>query len=401
MRHVPGIMKKFILNIFAVAGLALAAQGHPLLQDAMWVQFEPTDVRVAINVSLREISVAQNLSTNSSSGGFAALSDGVLARQGDYVQAHLKVSAGNNLLSGTMIKFTCPPSIGEPEQTFFQYELVYPFTGPPPAEVTLENEMLKGLPYAIGTPWNVSYVIRAKRAGDDSATTWLLGYEQPATIPTGWDNASVPTTVAASTVAAAKSQNWRTFCEYLRHGIMHILTGWDHLLFVSALVLATRSFLEMIKVIAAFTLAHSLTLALSVFGIFRLPAYVVEPVIALSIVFVALENLFWPQRAHSRIRLAVAFGFGLVHGLGFAGGLLDAMADLPAIGTWIALGAFSLGVEIGHQVVVLPLFGLLALSHHKMSDTARTAFLRYSTSAISVCGVYYLFVAVHEQFFIP
>ena len=395
MRHLIGIMKKFILNILAVAGLALAAQGHPLLQDAMWVQFEPSDVRVAINVSLREICVVQNLSTNFNSDKFAAPSDGVLARQSDYVLAHLKVSAGNNLLSGVLVKFIRPPSIGELEQTFFQYELVFPFTGPPLAEVTFENDMLNGLPYAIGTPWSVSYVIRAKRAGDNSATTWLLGYEQPATIPTGFENSSLAVS------QTPKSQGWRTFCEYLRHGIMHILTGWDHLLFVSALVLATRSFLEMIKVIAAFTMAHSLTLALSVFGIFRLPAYVVEPVIALSIVFVALENLFWPQRAHSRIRLAVAFGFGLVHGLGFAGGLLDAMAGLPAIGTWIALGAFSLGVEIGHQVVVLPLFGLLALSHHKMSDTARTAFLRYSTSAISVCGVYYLFVAVHEQFFIP
>ena len=392
-------MKRLCLKILFGVVIAVTAQGHPLLQDAMWVQFEPTDVRVAINVSLREISVAQNLSTNSSSGGFAALTDGVLARQGDYVLAHLKVSAGNNLLSGAMVKFTRPPSIGGPEQSFFQYELIYPFTGPPPAEVTFENDMLNGLPYAIGTLWNVSYVIRAKRAGDNFATTWLLGYEQPATIPTGSDNATAPTTVTDSKVAAAKSQNWRTFCEYLRHGIMHILTGWDHLLFVSALVIATRSFWEMVKVIAAFTLAHSFTLMLCVFGIFRLPAFIVEPVIALSIVFVALENLFWPQRAHSRIRLAVAFGFGLVHGLGFAGGLLDAMAGLPAIGTWIALGAFSLGVEIGHQIVVLPLFGLLTLSRHKITDNTSTALLRYSTSAISVCGVYYLFVAVHEQFF--
>ena len=121
--------------------------------------------------------------------------------------------------------------------------------------------------------------------------------------------------------------------------------------------------------------------------------------IALSIIFVALENLLWPQRARSRIRLAVAFGFGLIHGLGFAGGLLASMAVLPAIGTWIALGAFSIGVETGHQIVVLPMFGLLALSRCKMSDQGRVALLRYGTSAISVCGAYYLFVAVHEQFF--
>ena len=359
----------------------------------MWVQFGPSDIRVAINVSLREICVAQNLWTNSRCGERTTPSDDELTRQGDYVLAHFKVSVGDNLLSGTLVKFTRPPSISEPEQTFFQYELMYPFTGPPPAEVTFENDTLNDRPHASGMPWNVSYVIRAKKLGDNSATTWLLGCQKPAAIPTGWEN---PMPLA---VPVVQPQGWRTFCEYFRHGVMHILTGWDHLLFVSALVIATWSFREMVKVIVAFTLAHTLTLALSVFGIFRLPSYVVEPVIALSIIFVALENLLWPQRARSRIRLAVAFGFGLIHGLGFAGGLLDAMAGLPAIGTWIALGAFSLGVEIGHQVVVLPLFGLLAWSRYKMPDNARVALLRYGASAISICGGYYLFVAVHEQFF--
>jgi len=168
---------------------------------------------------------------------------------------------------------------------------------------------------------------------------------------------------------------------------------------VAALVLATRRFWEMVQVIAAFTLAHTLTLALCVFGVCRLPAWVVEPVIALSIVFVALENLLRPQRAHSRLRLTVAFGFGLVHGLGFAGGLLTAMAGLPAAGTWLALGAFSLGVEAGHQWVVLPLFGLLVVSRLQLHHSLHAVLLRYGTSVISAGGVYYLCVAVQEQFF--
>ena len=359
----------------------------------MWVQFEPSCIRVAINVSLKEICLAQRIEINPGSNVGEAVLDRAAEQQGDYVLKHLTFSVGTNILAGTFVKLTRPPAVAEPEQTFYQYELEYPLSGPPPAEVTILNHMLKEHPYAPGTAWDVSYVIRAKRLNADTATTWLLGYQQPATIPTGWESSVAPA------VTAMKSQNWRTFCEYLWHGIMHILSGCDHLLFVSALVIATKSFWEMVKVIAAFTLAHTLTLTLCVFGIFRLPAFIVEPVIALSIVFVALENLIWPQRAHSKIRLAVAFGFGLIHGLGFAGGLLDAMAGLPAIGTWIALGAFSLGVEIGHQVVVLPLFGLLALSHYKLPETARAALLRYGTSAISVCGTYYLCVAVHEQFF--
>ena len=152
----------------------------------------------------------------------------------------------------------------------------------------------------------------------------------------------------------------------------------------------------MFKVVAAFTLTHTLTLTLSVFDLFRLPAWIVEPAIAVSIVFVALENVFRPHRAHSRTRLAVAFGFGLVHGLGFAGGLLAAMADMPATGIWIALAAFSLGVEIGHQAVVLPLFGLLALGRRTLGLQASA--VRWGSAAISVCGAYYLFAALHQQF---
>ncbi len=128
------------------------------------------------------------------------------------------------------------------------------------------------------------------------------------------------------------------------------------------------NFWEMVKVIAAFTVAHTITLALSVFAIVRLPSWIVEPVIALSIIFVAVENIVRPRNAHSRLRLGVAFGFGLIHGLGFAGGLLDAMQGLPRIGTWIALLAFSLGVEAGHQVVVLPLFGTLAVGRQQLHE---------------------------------
>lgn len=383
-----------LFMFFAFVCCTFTVQAHPLLQDTMWVEFEPSCIRVAVNVSLREICAAQNITINPGSNVEKTVPGGAAERQSDYVLKHLTFSIGTNILAGTFIKLTLPPAVAEPEKTFYQYELVYPLTGPPPAEVTILNDMLKEHPYAPGTAWDVSYVIRAKRLNTDTATTWLLGYQQPAKIPTGWEEPVAPA------VTALKSQNWRTFCEYLWRGIMHILTGWDHLLFVSALVIGTKSFWEMVKVIAAFSLAHTLTLTLCIFGIFRLPAFIVEPVIALSIVFIALENLLWPQRAHSRVRLAMAFGFGLVHGLGFAGGLLDAMAGLPAVSTWIALGAFSLGVEIGHQAVVLPLFSLLAFSRYKLPDTARAALLRYGTTAITVCGAYYLCVAVHERFFI-
>ncbi len=381
-----------LLAFLALIATNILAQAHPLLQNAMWVQFEETQVHIAINVSAKEIAVAQNLAPTRADDDPGALLRAA-QRHGDYLVDHLSLRANGNAFIGRVLHITPPPALAEPERTWFQYDLEYPFTGPPPRSVTFCQDMLREWPYAAGTPWDVSYVVSIKRPNADSVATGLLLRLQPTEFATGLEAVAAPATPPLA------AEGWRTFREYLWHGVMHILTGWDHLLFVSALVIATMNFWEMVKVIAAFTLAHTVTLTLSVFDILRLPSWIVEPIIALSIIFVAVENIAWPRRASSRFRLGVAFGFGLIHGLGFAGGLLDAMEGLPRIGTWIALGAFSLGVEIGHQAVVLPLFGTLAMSRQQWKDGLTRPALRYGSSIISVCGLYYLCVAVHEQFF--
>ena len=117
---------------------------------------------------------------------------------------------------------------------------------------------------------------------------------------------------------------------YIWHGARHILTGYDHLLFLGALVLAATTLWDLVAVVTAFTVAHSLTLTLAALQIVRLPERLVEPVIAASIVCVGLQNIFWPRQARGYTRLAVAFVFGLFHGLGFAGGLLDVMHQMPS-----------------------------------------------------------------------
>ncbi|MEP6670142.1 MAG: HupE/UreJ family protein [Chthoniobacter sp.] len=385
-------MRPVFLFLLAFLGSVGFASAHPLLQNAMWMQFEPTRVHVAVNVSVREIAVAQNLVAKDDSFDGAALS-AAAEKHRDYVGQHLKVSADGRALTGQVLRITDPPIFSEPEKTYYQYELEFTFAGPTPGKITVTQDMLREWPYALGTPWDVNYIVRLKRSDANEITTALLRPQQPTDFSTGW---SAPSTQASE---APKAEGWRTFREYFWHGVMHILTGWDHLLFVAALVIATMNFWEMVKVIAAFTVAHTITLALSVFAIVRLPPWVVEPVIAISIIFVAVENVVRPQNAHSRLRLAVAFGFGLIHGLGFAGGLLDAMVGLPRIGTWIALGAFSLGVEVGHQVVVLPLFGALAAGRQQLQERFTRPALRYGSMFISLCGVYYLGVALHEQFF--
>ena len=290
-------------------------------------------------------------------------------------------------MQGRVLRVTPPAQFGFVEETRYQYEIEYPLEARHPAgEVSLWEDVLKEIPYAPGQAWDVSYNVRFEPHGAAELATALLTSRQPLVLPTGL----APERSTVSVSAA------RTFSEYFWHGVMHILTGYDHLLFVSALVLAAMSFWEMVKVIAAFTLAHTLTLTLSVFNILRLPSFIVEPVISASIVFVAVENIFWPGRAKSWARLAVAFGFGLVHGLGFAGGLLDAMEGLPVLSLGLALLAFSIGVEVGHQVVVLPLFGALRFGQARCSEGFRAGLLRYGSAGISLAGLYYFVDALRN-----
>jgi len=146
----------------------------------------------------------------------------------------------------------------------------------------------------------------------------------------------------------------RSFVAFICLGIEHILTGYDHLIFLLGLLLAGASFRSVAKIITSFTVAHSITLALSTFDLVRIPPAVVEPLIAVSIVYVGIENIF---RRDLTWRWLLTFGFGLVHGFGFASALREiGIGSGP--GAAVPLVSFNLGVEIGQIVVaaiVLPL----------------------------------------------
>ena len=374
------VERLFFVLLVMLSLTAMPTGAHPLLQNTLVARREPAGWRVTVTASVEEICVAQNVPANP----FGVTDDPALAKgvaqHGQYLLQHLSVASGANRLTGRVVSVTPPAEFDQPENTFYQYELEYPTTGS--AGLTFSQSVLQDKSYAPGVPWDVSYRVSLEGPGPTT---------EPRLLPS-----HTSLTLAA---AGSPTGGWQTFRDYLWHGIWHILTGYDHLLFVSALVLATRSFWEMFKVIAAFTCAHTLTLALSVFNLVRLPSTLVEPVIALSIVFVALENVWRPDRAQSNLRLAVAFGFGLVHGLGFAGGLLDAMAGLPAGGVWVALGGFSLGVELGHQVVVLPLFGILLLARHRFKGPMPQTWLRWGSGLVATGGAVFLVLAVQEQFF--
>ncbi|HET9068332.1 MAG TPA: HupE/UreJ family protein [Amaricoccus sp.] len=161
--------------------------------------------------------------------------------------------------------------------------------------------------------------------------------------------------VAGETTTAALAAT------YLRAGIEHILFGFDHLLFIASLLLIVRDWRVMAGTITAFTLAHSITLALAAFGLVTLPARPVEAMVALSIVLVSVEAV---RLRRGETSLAtdwpwlVAFAFGLLHGFGFAGALVD--LGLPRPDIPLALLFFNLGVEIGQLVFVAAILAVVA-----------------------------------------
>lgn len=164
-------------------------------------------------------------------------------------------------------------------------------------------------------------------------------------------------TIAFTLAASSSSSATPAFAGFFRLGIEHIWTGYDHLLFLFALLVVCGSFRSIAAIISCFTLAHSLTLALATLDLVHLPTRFVEPAIAASIVFVGLENL-WRRGAEPRGRWALTFAFGLVHGFGFASVLRDLGVGSGGQGVTLPLVAFNLGVELGQiaiAAIVLPL----------------------------------------------
>jgi hydrogenase/urease accessory protein HupE len=201
------------------------------------------------------------------------------------------------------------------------------------------------------------------------------------------------TTVTLSTAPPSLSS---TMQRYLVTGIEHIFLGYDHIAFLVAVVLWARRLVPVIKIVTAFTIAHSLTLSLAALHVLVISSRIVEPAIAASIVFVAVEN-FFSRDVDKRWR--VAFLFGLIHGLGFAGALRE--IGLPPDAIVPALAAFNVGVEIGQVAIValmLPVLGLLdRLTAVGPEEPARAARLVYTMSAvIGLLGGYWLLTRVFE-----
>ena len=179
---------------------------------------------------------------------------------------------------------------------------------------------------------------------------------------------------------------WAQVWSFIVLGIAHILTGYDHLLFLLALLALGGSFDYLFKVVNAFTIAHSVTLTLATLDIISLPPRLIESVIALSIAYVAAENLWRKREKAERWRWALTFAFGLIHGMGFAG-ILQEMA-IPESNLVISLVSFNIGVELGQLAFMSVAFSILALFKRFSWDKG----IRYGASLTAVAAGMYWFV---------
>ncbi len=187
-------------------------------------------------------------------------------------------------------------------------------------------------------------------------------------------------------------EDWATFSSFIRAGFVHVLPlGMDHILFVLGLFLLSRKWKLLLWQITTFTVAHTITLGLATAGLLHVPDSLVEPIIAGSIMVIALENIFHPT--YSRGRLLIVFVFGLVHGLGFAGALRQ--LELPTTSLLVVLLGFNVGVETGQLTMIALAF--IATIWLRDSGRYRKYIVLPGSLSIAATGAYWMVQRIFFQ----
>jgi hypothetical protein len=351
-----------LVGILAVVSFASVAGAHVARMTSAAATVA-SDGRVSVVVTLDVLSYTLNdTSERTGDDAMDALLDGPEAALRDALSsAQARLLRGTQLAGGGAVDSVRFPTVDDIS--------AYLKTNPEPRlpvvmAATIEGHLPSSaanfsvrLPEVFGT-----VVMTVERPGDEAAAV--------ATDPGQW---SEPVPVRLAAVAAPVTQPVHgggggatgvaspapripllaTLAEFIRLGFEHIVPeGLDHILFVLGLFLLSTQIRPLLAQVTAFTVAHSLTLGLSLYGVIHLPSSVVEPMIALSIAFVAVENVFTSKL--NPWRPFVVFAFGLVHGLGFAGILHD--LSLARSQFLPALVGFNLGVETGQLSVILAAF---------------------------------------------
>ncbi len=361
-------MRKFVFAFLVLAALAIPLVAHELGAVQADITFKKNGTFVAdVQVDPEHLP----LSLNPFTGLPSVVSETELQRRREAFQKDFleKLDLSFDGVRSTLgMEALAPPPSQDPAAAWrFGFRL----NGVIPAGA---RAFTWGHPYKMG-----QYLLRLRNEGDAEArTAWVEG-----------GKASLPFDLGSSPIPQTKLGKIGL---YLKLGFTHILPeGTDHILFVLGLFFLSLRIKPLLLQVTSFTLAHSLTLGLSLFGVLSLSPRIVEPLIAVSIVYVAVENILTDE--FKPWRLAVVFSFGLLHGLGFAGALRD--LHIPKSDFLGALISFNVGVELGQLSVLLLAFITVGLAFGKKPWYRQ----RISIPASVLIGLTGLFWTVQRVFF--
>ena len=329
-------MRRVLTFLCLVVTAGATAFAHP-------APFSYVDVRldgasVELTVTVHEFDAAHDLGVEDAS---RLLNATELARYapalGELLKDRLQIWVGGQRLPGTW-----SPPVALPDRQAIQLRARYDAKSPPPS-ITVAARLF---PY------------------DPVHQTFVNVYERGAVVLQAiLDRHREQITFYPGT----RQGTWAVVKRFAASGVHHILIGPDHLLFLIGLLLLGGTLRRLVLVVSAFTIAHSITLSLAVLRVVSPPPWLVEPAIALSIVYVGADNL--TVRGGRDVRAWIAFAFGLIHGFGFANVLRE--MDLPPRALGWSLLSFNLGVEIGQLAVVIVVASVLSAIRSRSPDTGR------------------------------
>jgi len=372
-------LRFFVLSILTIWVLKSSpAHAHPVAQGSAEIRIDPERITLILRVSNEQIFVAESIGPNAKP---AKSLDELWERHGTYLREHIALVADGATVAGKLLALA--PPADKSTKGFTSYTFEFPQGNP--ARLELRQNLLQEIEFAPGNPWEAAFTARVQRGETTIREAAVWSAKQPVEV----DLTSVASNFASTAGPRLSPLAW----DYFIYGLHHIAGGWDHILFVIALVLAVPRLWPVLALVTAFTVAHTITLSLAVMRVVSAPSSVVEPIIAVSIVIAAGLNLFRTSNPPLAPRLFVAFGFGLFHGLGFASGLIAAMEGFRAPALAAAIAGFSIGVEAGHQLVVIP-FVLLLWLFRRFANGMVPAVPRFATIAVLLAGVWLLYFSL-------
>lgn len=326
---------KLISCIFLLAQLQIGFAHPPGLSSAD-LTLKPDKIDVKITFAIQDIEAFVPMDKDQD----AEVTDDELGAATQRI-VRFVVNEITVLSDGKEVKANGANTVRFDKQNNTTIELQYP--AKPLTSIGIQSKLLAKLP-----PDHKQYITVKDSQGHELGKKMLT--QTANTLEISLNNTTKP--------AEAANHSTSTFIDFLKLGVEHILTGYDHLLFLFSLLVITRSFWPAIKIITFFTIAHSITLALAGMNIVDIPSSIVEPLIAATIVYVGLENIIRKNNVTTNQRCMLTFFFGLIHGFGFAGALREMGISSIESGILVPLFSFNLGVELGQisvAAVVLPL----------------------------------------------